>query len=103
MHRIADRIEQAGDAEFQSFDAVTGNNGSRKIVGWLFVDNLIIAVSLHLPSVFRMCFTDIYEKEFNFIAIRTVQLLERRSVLAERRSGIAGEEQDNRTLALVRR
>ena len=50
-----------------------------------------------------MRFADIYEKELDFVAIRTVQLLERRSVLAERRSGIAGEEQNNRALPLEAR
>ena len=50
----------------------------------------------HVPSIRRMCFTNVYHQEFYTVTVLCVQIMETHGSFDERRSGEAAENKRNR-------
>ncbi len=85
------------DAEFD--DAHLAHLFAFGEIFWTSEDDVIVQIVGILPDITGMCFADVHDVERDSVLILFVQLIEVGNLPAERRSGIAAENQDDWFLA----
>lgn len=93
-------VDDRGNRQVELLDHEVGDVLPFLIGLRLLEDDALAFVGAHLPLVFGMSFFDVDDEELGFHLEVFVQLLERSDRFAERRSGVAAEDQDDIPLAL---
>jgi hypothetical protein len=85
--------------KMETLDEVVGDGDSLREGMRLGVANVLIHVGLHLPFIERMSLADIDGEEIGAVLVIVIERDEVAYLAAERRSGVASEDQDQWALA----
>jgi len=97
--RIAHVVHAERKREVESTREIIGNGHTLRQGLRLRVANTLVHVGFHLPFVLRVCLANIHGQKLGAIFVIVVQIYEVAYLAAERRSGVASENENKRLLA----
>jgi hypothetical protein len=98
---VAHRIHAQRQRKFEALGEIVGDGEALAERFRLRVTDILVNVALLLPFVLRMRFADVDGEKIGAVFVIVVELDEVNYLAAERRSGVAAEDEDERAMADV--
>src|SRR3569833_3815274 len=103
LHLIVDSIHQRWEVDPKLAYASICYVEPLRLIGWTVEQDAVLHIRLHLPHVGRMRLEDVHGVEINLALVLLCQLVQGGNLPPKRRSGIAPEHQNHRSLRPQRR